>query len=167
MSAYVGLAVAVIGAALQATILPAYPLLGVHLDLVPVAVLGWAALRRYEQGLVWAVLGGVAIDFFSALPFGTSVVALALAAVVAAAIAGSLRTIHPFLIALALPVALLTYYLVSTVVMALGGWAVSWLDVYRGVVGPAVLIDSAIGLFLLAQLAWLSRTLTPDPWAPQ
>ena len=167
MSGYVGLAVAFLGALAQATILEQYPLLGVHVDVVVLAVVGWAALRPFEDSLLWAALGGLALDLFSGLPLGTSVVALALAALVAAAIAGSLRTIHAFLIALAVPVAALTYYLAATVMMALGGVAVSWVDLYRGVVLPAILVDTLIGPIVLVILAWLSRAITPSPWAPQ
>ena len=166
MNGYIGLAVAVVGALLQATVAARYPILGVHLDLVLVAVVAWAALRPFEDGLLWAALGGLALDLFSALPLGTSVVALALAALVAAAIAGSLRTIHPFLIALAVPVGTLTYYLSATLLMALGGLSVSWAELYRGVVGPAVLVDTLLAPLMLIVLAWLSSATTPDPWAP-
>ena len=167
MNGYAGLAVAFLGALAQATIGGRYPILGVHLDLVVVAVIAWAALRRFEDALLWAALGGLALDVFSALPIGTSVVALSLAALVASTIAGSLRTIHPFLIVLAVPVATLTYYICATVVMALGGLSVSWVELYRGVVGPAVLADTLLGPPLLLLLAWLSRAITPSPWAPQ
>jgi rod shape-determining protein MreD len=167
LNGYVGLVVAFLGALAQATIAPRYPILGVQLDFVVVAVIGWAALRRFEDGLLWALLGGLALDLFSALPIGTSVVALCLAALVAAAMAGSLRTIHPFLIVLAVPVALLTYYVSATVAMALGGLTVSWLELYRGVVGPAILADSLLAPLMLLLLTWLSRAITPSPWAPQ
>jgi len=167
LNGYIGLAVALVGALLQATVAARYPILGVQLDVVPVAVIAWSALRRFEDGLVWAALGGLALDLFSALPLGSSVVALALAALVAATIAGSLRTIHSWLIALAIPVGALTYYLSLTLLMALGGMPVSWVDLYRGVVGPAVLIDTLLGPPLLIVLAWLSSAITPDPWAPQ
>jgi rod shape-determining protein MreD len=167
LSGYIGLAVVLLGALLQATIVGRYPLLGVHVDLVLLAVIGWAALRRFEDALVWAALGGLALDLFSVLPLGTSVAATVLAAVVASAIAGSLRTIHPFLIALAVPVAALTYYLTSTSLMAIGGMEVSWVELYSGVVGPAVLVDTLAGPPALLLLAWLSQAITPSPWAPQ
>jgi rod shape-determining protein MreD len=167
LNGYIGLAVAFLGALAQATIAGRYPILGVHVDLVLVAVIGWAALRRFEDALLWAALGGLALDLFSALPIGTSVVALSLAALVAATIAGSLRTIHAFLIALAVPVAALTYYLSATALMALGGLTVSWVELYRGVVGPAILVDTLLAAPMLVLLAWLSRAITPSPWTPQ
>ena len=167
MSGSVGLAVAFLGALLQATILGKYSFFGVHVDVVLIAVVGWAALRRFEDGLVWAALGGLALDLFSTMPLGSSVVALTLAALVSATIAGSLRTIHSWLIALAIPVGALTYYLSATLLMALVGMPVSWVELYRGVVGPAVLVDTLLGPAVLIVLAWLSSAITPDPWAPQ
>jgi hypothetical protein len=101
------------------------------------------------------------------MPLGSSVVALTLAALVSAMIAGSLRTIHSWLVALAIPVGALTYYLSATLLMALVGMPVSWGELYRGVVGPAVLVDSLLGPAVLIVLAWLSSAITPDPWAPQ
>ena len=167
MSGYIGLAIGFLGALLQATILGQYSILDVHVDLVLLAVVGWAALRRFEDALLWAAIGGVSLDLFSALPFGASTVALMLAALVAAVIAGSLRTIHPFLVVLAVPVAALTYYLATTVLMALGGQPVGWVELYRDVVGPAILVDTLVAPVALLLLAWLSRAITPSPWAPQ
>ena len=37
---------------------------------------------------------------------------------------------HSVLIALAVPVAALTYYVVATLLMALGGMSVDWIDLY-------------------------------------
>ena len=167
MNGYIGLALALVGALLQATVAARYPVFGVQLDLVPVAVIAWSTLRRFEDALVWAALGGLALDLFSAMPLGSSVVALTLAALVSATIAGSLRTIHSWLIALAIPVGALTYYLSATLLMALVGMPVSWVELYRGVVGPAVLVDTLLGPAVLIVLAWLSSAITPDPWAPQ
>ena len=61
----------------------------------------------------------------------------------------------------------LTYYLTGTLLMALSGMPVSWVELYRGVVGPAVLVDTLLGPVVLIVLAWLSSAITPDPWAPQ
>lgn len=166
MTGYVGLAVGFFGALLQATVLSDYPVLGVHVDLVLLGVVGWAALRRFEEALLWAVLGGLGIDLFSAAPFGASVLALSAAAVVAATIAGSLRTIHHYLVVLAVPVGALTYYLVTTLAMALGGMTVDWVDLYRGVVVPAVAVDAALGPVVVLVLGWLSRATGRDRMAP-
>ena len=66
-----------------------------------------------------------------------------------------------------MPVAALTYYLSATLLMAFGGMPVGWIELYRGVVGPAILVDTLLAAPLLIVLAWLSRAITPSPWAPQ
>jgi rod shape-determining protein MreD len=167
VSGYLGLAIGMIGAVLQATLLNSYQFLGVHVDLVPVAVIAWAALRRLENGLLWAVIGGAAVDVASAVPFGTSIAGLALAALAASAVAGPVRTIHPFLVIASLPIGLLTYYCVATLLLALGGVPVNFAALTTGVILPAVAVDSAAGLLVLAILAWVSRAITPQPWTPQ
>lgn len=167
MAGYVGLAVAFLGALLQSTVLPYYPLFGLHLDVVPLAVFGWAALRRFEDGLLWAVMGGVSIDLFSSAPFGTSIAALAVAALVATTIGGSLRSIHPFLAIVALPVATLTYYLLAALLMALGGMALDPLDLVNGVIGPAVLLSILASPIVVALLGRLNASTIRSPWMAQ
>ena len=76
MNGYIGLAVASSARCSRRRSSASTRLLGVHFDLVLVAVICWTALRRFEDGLVWAVLGGLGLDLFSALPIGTSVAAL-------------------------------------------------------------------------------------------
>src|SRR5579884_627095 len=166
MGVYVGLAVALVGALLQATILRDYAFAGVHADVVLVAVVGWAALRRVEDGLVWAVIGGVALGLFSAGPFGLSIVALAAASLVGWLIGHRLRPLNQPLIVLAVPFAVLTYYVVASLLLAVGGAPLQPIGLARSVLGPALLVDTLIGPVVLVALAWVSHAITPAPWKP-
>jgi rod shape-determining protein MreD len=166
MAGYVGLAVAVVGALLQSTVLAEQQVLGLHVDVVPLAVIGWSALRRFEDGLLWAGLGGLSMDLFSGGPPGTSIASLAIAALVATSIGSSMRAIHQFLVVVAVPVGVLTYYLTAALLMALGGMAVDPLDLIRGVIGPALVISLAASPVAMLLLGWLSRRTTRPPWTP-
>lgn len=166
MAVYIGLAIAFLGALLQSTVLPDYTWQDVHPDLVLVAVAGWAALRRVEDGLVWALLGGLCLDFFSAGPFGVSTAGLAAAALVAWLVGHRLRPLNQILVVAAVPFAAFAYYAVATLLLAIGGASIQLLPYAVGVVGPALLVDTAIGPVVLFVIAWLSHAITPAPWAP-
>lgn len=167
MGVYLGLAVGFFGALLQSTLLPYYAWQGVHADLVVVAVAGWAALRRIEDGLLWALIGGIALDLFSAGPFGLSVLGLAAAALVAWLVGQRLRPYNQILVIATVPFAALAYYLVATLVLAIGGAAVDPVPLVLGAIGPAIVLDTLVAPILLFCLAWLSHAIEPTPWAPQ
>ena len=157
---------AFLGALLQSTVLSDYAWHDLRPDLVLVAVAGWAALRRIEDGLVWALLGGLCLDFFSAGPFGVSTVGLAAAALVAWLVGHRLRPLNQMLVVAAVPFAAFAYYAVATLLLAIDGASVQLVPYAVGVVGPAVVLDTAIGPVVLFLLAWVSHAITPPPWAP-
>jgi rod shape-determining protein MreD len=64
------------------------------LDLLLVAVVCWSLLRP-EEGLVWALLGGVFADIFSGGPFGTTSIAFLLVAISIGGLHGRLWTHSP------------------------------------------------------------------------
>jgi rod shape-determining protein MreD len=167
VTAYLGIAVALVGTLLQSTVLSEYAVAGVHLDLVLVAVIGWAALRNVEDGLVWAAIGGVMLDLFSAGPFGLSVVALAVAAIVAWAIGHRVRALNQPLVLVAVPFAVLGYYVVDAIGLTLAGAPLQPIVLAQAVLGPALLVDTMAGPFVLVALAWVSHAITPAPWSPQ
>lgn len=167
MSAYIGLAVALLGALVQATILPDQPILGVRFDLVPLMVISWAVVRRFEEALLWALFGGIALDSLSAAPFGVSVAALVFATVVAGLVAGRVGRLHHFLVLAAVPVAMLVYYVVSIALLALAGMTVGIGGLIVAVVLPALLVTTLASPLVVGLMAWLSRAITPSAWAPQ
>lgn len=163
MNLYAGLAIGFVAALLQATLLVDYRVAGVHPDLVLLAVVGWAALHRLQDGLLWATLGGVSIDLLSAGPFGVSVLALVAASLVGGWIGRRVRRSHPFLAVAAVPFAAAAYYLVG--VVALGEGLAGRLSLALEVAGPAIVLDSLIGVPAMVLLVWLSRAISPPGWA--
>jgi rod shape-determining protein MreD len=81
-------------ALLQTTVFRQILFLDGSLDLLLVAVTCWSLLRP-EEGLVWALLGGLLADMFSGGPFGNTAIAYLLVAISVGSLHGRLWTHSP------------------------------------------------------------------------
>jgi len=131
---------------------------------VLLAVVGWAALHRLEDGLLWATLGGIATDLLSAGPFGGAVLAMIAAALVGGWIGRRVRRSHPFLAVCAVPFAAAAFYAVSLAIRAADAGLSQAGNLAVEVAGPAILLDSLIGVPTMVLLIWLSRAISPPGW---
>ena len=161
MTAYLALAVAFLGALLQSTLLGHYALAGVHVDLVLLAVLAWAALNSPRQAVLWSVLGGLCLDLLSAGPFGGSVLGLLLAALLAHAIGARAQRTQPLLAVAALPLGVLIYYLATAALFAVAGRPESLTELATAVLPPALTFSLLFGAPLMLVALWLTRVLRP------
>jgi len=59
---------------------------GWHIELTLVLVIGWAALRGWEEGVLVGIMGGVIVDLLSAAPFGVNALRLGLLGLAAGSI---------------------------------------------------------------------------------
>ncbi|HSG16405.1 MAG TPA: rod shape-determining protein MreD [Anaerolineae bacterium] len=80
MSAGLYLAIPLVAllAIIQATVLPAFPVLGVAPGLWLVMVVAWGLLRGMREGLFLAFVGGIFVDLISAAPLGVTSLSLML-----------------------------------------------------------------------------------------
>jgi rod shape-determining protein MreD len=67
-----------LAAIISATFLPQIRIFNGQPDLIFLFVIGWALNAPLEEGVVWAFVGGICKDLFSAAPLGSSVVGLVL-----------------------------------------------------------------------------------------
>jgi rod shape-determining protein MreD len=131
-----------LAAIIQSSLLPHLAVLGVQVDLVLLLAVAWSIRRGIEDGIVWAVLGGLALDTLSAGPFGVSVIAVGVAAVVAGSIGPSLRRASVLLPLILTPLASIIATLVAAFLFVLVGRVVSWPSTVALVVLPAAVLDS-------------------------
>lgn len=164
MNVYAGLLIGFVGALLQATILADYRVAGVHPDIVLLAVIGWAALHRLQDGLLWATLGGLSTDLLSVGPLGAGVLAMIGAALVGGWIGRRVRRNHPFMAVLAIPFAAATFYAISLAINALDAGLRPTMNLAMEVAVPAVVLDSLIGVPIMVLLISLSRAISPPGW---
>jgi rod shape-determining protein MreD len=112
------LAVVALMTMLQEGVVPQLTISGARPDLVLLSVIDWALIRGVEEGMLWGFVGGIFVDTFSGLPFGTSSAAyVAVAAVVGVGESALMRT-HVLLPFVAAITGTLVYYAVALVLVA-------------------------------------------------
>jgi rod shape-determining protein MreD len=157
ISGYLGLAVLLGLVLIQSSIGPFLTVVGVHPDLVLVAVVGWTLLRGTREGLVWALIGGFALDLLSGGPFGAVTVALVITSLLANL--GYGRVFGGYLV---LPMVLtfplsLAYYLMYTLLLSMLGQPVAWVSTVADIILPAAVLNIAAMLILFPLLRLLHR----------
>jgi len=125
-------------------------------------VVAWAFQRGPNEGMVWAALGGLAVDLASGAPLGISPPPLMVAALVAGV--GRRRVFHGNLVlpALISLFAIALYQMIYLVLLALTGQPPSWRVGIVQIGVPLVLLHLALMPIVYFATGWLVR-LTQDP----
>jgi len=152
-----------IGATLfQTTVSPYLEISGVHPDLVLVLVIGWVALRGWGEGVVWALIGGLSLDFMSAAPFGLFTLCLILTAFVANLVHGlTFGSSIVLPLSLTFPLSLL-FNGIALLLLAFGGRSVIWGEALVTVLIPAAIFNTVSMLLVFPLLYLLNRWLNPQ-----
>lgn len=148
---------------LQVTLSPYIKINGVHPDLVLVLVIGWTILRGLRDGFIWALIGGLSIDFVSGAPFGIFTLALLLVTLVANLFHG--RTFGSSIIlpvSLAFPLSLL-FNGVALLLLNLLGRPIAWNEALSNVLIPIAIFNTVAMLLVFPLLYLLNRWLSPQP----
>jgi rod shape-determining protein MreD len=96
MSSLLAAVGATVAALLESTVTPHLAIAGAHPHLVLVLGVVWTVAAGAESGLVWAFVGGLALDLFAQRPLGSSAFALLLSLGAAAVLARMLVRVRPF-----------------------------------------------------------------------
>jgi rod shape-determining protein MreD len=129
-------------ALLQSTVMPKITVLGVHPDLVLMAVTSWSLLRGSEEGMLWALVGGVALDLFSGAPFGIYSLSLLLIGFAAGLGPRNMLRIDILAPILVIPLSTLVYLLATMALLSALGWEMEWGARLRTVLLPSILVNS-------------------------
>ncbi len=76
MGRYISLPVLLVFVILQSTVVPYFRIAGGGPDLILMVVLSWMMLAGLEEGLIWAIVGGILQDLVTGVPTGTTALAL-------------------------------------------------------------------------------------------
>jgi rod shape-determining protein MreD len=151
-------------AILQSTLLPHLAVFGVKADLVLLVAVAWSVRRGVEDGLVVAVLGGIALDVLSASPFGSSVIAVGIAAIIAGSVGPSLRRASILLPLLLTPLTSIIATLVAAVLFILLGRQLYWPSTVALVVLPAAVIDTIAMLIVYPLVSFVDSRIASSDW---
>jgi rod shape-determining protein MreD len=161
MTFLVGLPLLALAAALQATVLAHWPILGGVPDLVLLVVLGWTLAGDWPGGITWGFTGGVFLDLLSGGPFGAFTTGLTLMAYLASLSEGRFWRSHVLLPLATVGLATLGLHLINLTFLAAAGYPVQWgADLLRFTL-PALLLNTLAMLPVYHALRWLQAALYP------
>ena len=126
MSLVFGIPILASLAAIQATLMTQFRVLGGAPDLILLAVIAWALVAPDPDGMLWALFGGLAIDLLSGGPFGMNAILLVIITYLAGFSEDRFWESHFLLPLAAVMVASLLYHGMTLGVLAALGRSVDW-----------------------------------------
>lgn len=130
-------------------------------DLVLLAVAGWALAGEGQQAMVWGLIGGVFLDMLSALPMGTSSIALILVAYLVSLYARRIWEVNLLMPLGVTLIASLFFHSFMLIALLLLGRTVQLDYAYARVILPSTFINLLFTLPVSQALAGLQRRLYP------
>lgn len=161
MGRYFSLLIVLIGAVLQSTLMPELRIGESAPDLVLLLVIGWTLLAGLSEGLLWAAFGGMAQDWLSGLPSGTTALALLTAAMLVHLIAGQLTRRNLIAPPLLAALATLIYHGVLIVLLIVIRRPIEIGYVLRYVTAPNALFNAISMLIIFFGLGLLYNAFYP------
>lgn len=144
-------------ALLQSTLLPQIKVLGVQPDLVLLTVISWSLLRGAEEGMLWALIGGLALDTLSSAQVGVNTLPLLLISFLAGLWQRGLIRLDVLVPFLAIPLATLVYQGGMVALLKLLGWPATWQASLRYAILPTTLINTLLMPLVYVLMRWIHR----------
>lgn len=157
MNAYLSFFLMSVLALLQSTLLPQFKVFGVQPDLVLLAVVAWSLLRGSEEGMLWALIGGLALDALSSARLGVNTLPLLLISFLAGLWQRGIvrqEILIPFLV---IPVASLVYQGAVVALLRLLGWPGTWSASLRHAILPTTLLNTLLMPAVYVLMRWIHR----------
>lgn len=162
MNPYAAVLLLTSAALLQSSLLPHLSRGGLKPDLVVMLVISWGLLRGVQEGLLWAFIGGLALDLLSATPLGLSALILTLLTLLTSLGQKSIyRTSILFPLAVIF-LATFGYNLALLLGWQLLGRPALWGETFLEVLLPTGLLNTLVMLPLYPLLPWLHRRTGPE-----
>jgi rod shape-determining protein MreD len=157
MSLYVGIPLLLSLAFLQSSVLPRIPILTVVPNLTLLTIVAWSFQRGPNEGMVWAMIGGLAIDLATGAPLGISPPPLMVAALVVGIARGSVFRRNILLPALISLLAIGLYQIIHLALFKAVGLSVSWRTGIEEAAIPSTVVHLALMPIVYLSVSWLAR----------
>lgn len=138
MTGLLSIPIMAIAVVLQATFLPQFRLLGGTPDLVFLFIVCWALNAKLEEGVTWALVGGILQDVVSAAPTGVTSLSMVIVVFVIYGIVHQFYRVTLFLIVAFVLLGTVFHKLVFMIILTVSGVNVNVLNDLSYVVLPTV-----------------------------
>lgn len=139
-----------------------------QLNLVMLFVLCWSLRADLTESLIWALVGGLAIDLLSILPLGTTSVVFILFAFFVNSVVRQLFRVRVLFLVAVTPLATIVLTLYALFALALTGRSYDFFDMLRLVLIPTVVYNSLAVVPVYAVVRLIQRRLEGGlQFAPQ
>jgi rod shape-determining protein MreD len=156
VSYYIGAALVLFTALLEASVLPLFRIEGVQPNLTLVLLMAWLIIRGAEEAYVLIPIGGIFIGLVDGALMGTALLALAPVALLQE-VRGAQLNEKGFAMAVAFTLIMsLVYNYTYLLVATLQGEAGSWVQATTRVILPTTLLNLAVLLPLYAIFAFVN-----------
>ncbi len=130
-----------------------------QLSLVMLFVLCWSVRAELTESLIWALIGGLAVDLLSILPLGVTSLVFILFAFFINSVARQLFRVRVLFLVVVTPVATVVLTLFTTFALALMGLNYDILPLLRIVVAPTIIFNLAAVVPVYALVRLIQRRL--------
>ena len=129
--------------------------------IVLILVVNWGILRGVDEGMLWALIGGICLDVFTSWPIGTNTVALVVVASVVSLGQGTFMRTHALLPPATVFAATILFYLVALFILESTHHQVDWRAALQGVAFPAALFNAVLNIAGFRLTERLERRVYP------
>lgn len=157
MSLHVAIPLLLSLALVQSSVLPRIPIPTVVPNLTLLTVMAWSFQRGPNEGMVWAMIGGLAIDLASGAPLGISPPPLMVAALIVGIARARVFRRNILLLALISLLAIGLYQIIHLALFKAVGLPVSWRTGIVEVALPSTAVHLALMPVVYLSVSWLTR----------
>ncbi len=157
MSLHVAIPLLLSLAFVQSSVLPRIPIPTVVPNLTLLTVMAWSFQRGPNEGMVWAMIGGLAIDLASGAPLGISPPPLMVAALTVGIARARVFRRNILLLALISLLAIGLYQIIHLALFKAVGLPVSWHTGIVEVALPSTAVHLALMPVVYLSVSWLTR----------
>jgi len=161
-----GLVVLPLLAVCQTTLAVHFQWAGGRPNLVLVTVLAWNLVSGEADGLLWACVGGLALDGLSGGPMGGNVLALLILSFITNLISGGLWETHWLFPLTAVTFGSGIYHMTYLMVLTISGWSMDWVDALTTITLPSALLNLALMIPVYPAARWLATRIAPPRVLP-
>jgi rod shape-determining protein MreD len=158
---YVSLPILLVVAIIQSTIIPLLRIFGGGPDLILVLVVSWTLLAGLEEGIVWAMVGGILQDLLTGIPTGTTALALVVVVFVVNLVVGEIGKSNLVVPPAVIAASTAGYELFLAVLLAVLGRGIPFGYVITSVTIPTLLLNVLIMLPAFRIMGWVYTTSRP------